>query len=87
MEQKTNCSLRDCKRRHTNLAMAWIDYKKAYDMVPHSQISECLEMFDIANNVQDFLNNSMKSRKLELNASGEKLGEVDIRRWIFQGDS
>ena len=27
--------LRDCKRKHTNLAMAWIDYKKAYDMVNH----------------------------------------------------
>ena len=52
-----------------------------------SWISECLEMFGIANNVQDFLNNSMKSWKLELNASGEILGEVDIRRGIFQGDS
>ena len=29
----------------------------------------------------------MKSWKLELNASREKLGEVDIRRDIFQGDS
>ena len=28
--------LRDCKRRHTNLAMAWLDYRKANDMVPHS---------------------------------------------------
>ena len=67
--------------------MAWRDYKKAYDMVPHSWISECLEMFSIANNIQDFLNNSMKSWKLELNASGKTLGEVDIRRGIFQGDS
>ena len=56
-------------------------------MVPHSWISECLEMFGIANNVQDFLNNSMKSWKLELNASGKTLGEVDIRKGIFQGDS
>ena len=56
-------------------------------MVPHSWISECLEMFGIANNVQDFLNNSMKSWKLELNASEKTLGEVDIRRGIFQGDS
>ena len=54
--------LRDCKKRHTNQAMTWIDYEQAYDMVPHSWISECLEMFGIANNVQDFLNNSMKSR-------------------------
>ena len=29
----------------------------------------------------------MKSWKLELNASGKTLGEVDIRRGIFQGDS
>ena len=29
----------------------------------------------------------MKSWKVELNASGQKLGKVDIRRGIFQGDS
>ena len=56
-------------------------------MVPHSWINQCLEMFGIANNVQNFLNNSMKSWKLELNASGQKLGEVNIRRGIFQGNS
>ena len=28
--------LKNCKRRHTNLAMAYVDYKKAYDMIPHS---------------------------------------------------
>ena len=55
-------------------------------MVPHGWISECLEMFVIANNVQDFLNNSMKSWDLELNSSGKTL-EVDIRRGIFQGDN
>ena len=30
--------LKNCRRRLTNLSMAWIDYKKAYDMVPHSWI-------------------------------------------------
>ena len=34
--------------------MARLDYKKAYDMVPHNWINECLEMFGIENNVQDF---------------------------------
>ena len=67
--------------------MTWIDFKNVYGMVPHSWISECLEMFGLENNVQDFLNNSMKSWKLDLNALGEKLGEVDIRKGIFQGDS
>ena len=28
--------LKDCKKRHNNLSMAWIDYTKAYDFVPHS---------------------------------------------------
>ena len=74
--------LRHCKRRHTNLAMGWIDYKKAYDMIPHSWISVCFEIGGIANNIQDFLNNSMK-----LNTSGEKLGEDDIKRGFFLGDS
>ena len=60
-------ALRDCKRKQANLTMAWIDYKKVIDKVPHSYISESLEVFGIGNNIQDFLNSSMKSWKLELN--------------------
>ena len=55
-------------------------------MVPRCWISELLEIFGIAHNVQDFLNNSMKSWKLELNASGKTSGEIDIRRGIRRGD-
>ena len=47
--------LKDCKRRHPNLAMAWMDYCKAYHMVPHNWIRECLEMFGIAVNVRQSL--------------------------------
>ena len=32
--------------------MAWIDYKKAYDMVPHSRIIECLDLFGVAENTK-----------------------------------
>ena len=32
--------LKNCSRRHTDLNMAWIDYKKAHKMVPHSWILE-----------------------------------------------
>ena len=39
--------LKDCKKRHTNLSTAWIDYKKAYDFAPHSWINECIELFGI----------------------------------------
>ena len=27
----------DCKARHGSLSMAWVDYQKAYNSVPHSQ--------------------------------------------------
>ncbi|XP_068684755.1 uncharacterized protein [Montipora foliosa] len=79
--------LKDCRKIHKNLAMAWIDYRKAYDMVPHSWIVECLEMFGIAENVKKFLIDSMKTWKTELTSSGESLGVIHIRRGIFQGDS
>ena len=79
--------LMDCKRRHTHMAMAWIDYKKAYDMVPHSWVVECLEMFGIAKNVREFLKDSMQSWRTELTSCGHMLGTVNINRGIFQGDS
>lgn len=79
--------LKDSKKRHTNLSLAWIDYKKAYDMVPHSWILECLEVMGCADNVYNFLKKSMSQWKCELNAGRTVLGEVPIYRGIFQGDS
>ena len=33
--------IREVKTRKNNLAIAWIDHKKAYDTVSHSWIKEC----------------------------------------------
>ena len=79
--------MRNCRRRLTNLGMAWIDYKKAYDMIPHSWIKKCMEMFGIADNIQRVIRNSMDSWRTNLTSNGQDLGEVKIRRGIFQGDS
>ena len=79
--------LRDCKKRHKNLAMAWVDYKKAYDMVPHSWIIECLKLYNISENIVKFIEGSMPKWRTELTACGESLCEVMIKRGIFQGDS
>ena len=43
--------IKEVKSRHNNLAMAWIDYKKAYDMVPHLWIIECLDLFGVTENI------------------------------------
>ena len=47
--------LKDCRRRRTNLAMAWINYRKAYDFVLHSWILECRDMFGTAEHVRKLL--------------------------------
>ena len=39
--------------------MAWIDYQKALDMIPHSWVGECLELFGVAENTRKFLVNRM----------------------------
>ena len=69
------------------LAMGWIDYKKAFDMTPHSWILKCLDIFRIADNTKLFLENSMTNWETELMAGGERMGKMKIKGGIFQGDS
>ena len=59
-----------------------IDYEKAYDMVPHSRIMECLDLFECLD-----LLNSMEKWKVMLCSGNSDLGEVEMKRGIFQGDS
>ena len=56
-------------------------------MIPQSWISECLEVFGVAGNTKNFLLNSMNKWKLELTSNGGSLGNVEISRGIFEGDS
>ena len=79
--------MREVKMRKRNLSMAWIDYKKAYDMVPHSWLIDYLETVGINEKIRRFLAESMKSWRLQLTSGEENLGEVNIRPGIFQGDS
>ena len=79
--------MKNCRRRLTNLCVAWIDYRKAYDMVPHSWILACLTMFNVADNIHNLIRKSLISWTVELTSGGEMLDEVKIKRGIFQGDS
>ena len=79
--------MKNCKRRQTNLCMAWVDFKKAYDMVPHSWIVESLRMFGLAENLIHLLSINMAKWKTNLMANKKSLGSVAVKRGIFQGDS
>ena len=76
--------IKELKSRGKSLAIAWIDYKKAYDMVPHSWIIECLDLFRVAENIKSLLVNSIEKWKVMLCSGKSELGEVDIKHGIFK---
>ena len=73
--------------KYRNLSRNWIDYKKAYEFVLHSWINECMKLIGIADHVKNLLEKSMEQWKLSLTTNAEDLGEVDVKKGIFQGDS
>ena len=75
--------LDESKTRRKNLAMAWINYKKAYDMFPHSWIINSLKMYKISDEVINFIDKTMKTWRVELTAWGRRLAEAKIQRGIF----
>ncbi|TWW78234.1 hypothetical protein D4764_11G0003550 [Takifugu flavidus] len=48
----------DYRKRHTDLCTAWIDYKKAYDSMPHTWILECLKLYNTNMTLREFIQNS-----------------------------
>ena len=79
--------LNESKTERINLAMAWIDYKKAYAMVTQSWIINSLKMYKISHEVINFIKKTMKSWRMELTAEGRGLVEANIQRGIFKGDA
>ena len=83
--------LEDAKRRQRNLSMAWIDYKKALDSVPHSWIIRCLELYKIDDGIRTFLKDQMTRWQTSITLSHAKgeitIPDIKIQRGIFQGDS
>ena len=67
--------------------MAWIDYKKAYDMVPQNWIIHCPKIYKISNEIIKFINRSSLGWRVELAAGRKSLSEGRIQRGIFQGDA
>ena len=77
--------MKNCRRR-IGLSMVWIDYRKAYDMLPYSCIKKSLEMYGVADNISHFLSKSMENWQTILMPGNEELARVNIQRGIFQGD-
>ena len=79
--------LKDCKKDIP--IYPWYGYITLYiyDLVPHSWVSKCMEMFGTAENMRTFLEKSMQQSRLSLMANSEDLGEFNVKMGIFQGVS
>ena len=80
----------DCKTRHRSLSMAWVDYQRAYDSVPHIRLLRCLQLHKISPVLCSFLSPPMKSWRTSMVLSygnvnchqGEVLSKV-IHYFVF----
>ena len=54
--------LNESKTRQKNLAMTWIDHRKAYDMVPQSWIINYLKKYKISDEVINFIGKAIENR-------------------------
>ena len=79
--------MKNAKSQRKSLSMGFIDYRKAFDIIPHLWLIQCMEIYGIASNIITLIKNSMNNWRVELTANNKKLGEVKINRGIFQGDA
>ena len=63
--------------------MAWVDYKKAYDMVQQNWFIDFLKMYKISDEVMKFIENTTENWRVELTAGRKSLTEVKIQTGIF----
>lgn len=81
---------KQAKIKKKNISMAWIDYRKAYDSVPHSWLLQVLEIYKINKDIVNLLSILMSSWRTTISITGRttqyQTNEVRIKRGIFQGD-
>ena len=58
--------------------MVWIDYRKAYHIIPNSWILQSLELLQVSENIAEFIRKSMKNYNTDLTSCGEYLSNILI---------
>ena len=64
--------------------MVWVDFRKAYNMVPHAWIIKALKLGGVAHNVSAFLKSTMTDWKTELISGDIYLDEVILTEAYFK---
>jgi len=88
----TNGVWRQVRSRNRSLSVAWINYRKAFDSVPHNRLLECLQLFQFPPVLQTCLERLVPLWRTALfiqlpSCEPKYLSDVSVRRGIFQGDT
>ena len=78
----------DSRRRNKNLSIAWIDYQKVFDSVPHSCVEKSIALVGVNSKIFRFCKLSMEkwNTRLILKTKQEVMQSqpIQIRRGIFR---
>jgi hypothetical protein len=78
----------DCRRRNKNLSIAWIDYQKAFDSVPHSWVEKLIELVGVRGKIVRFCNLSLEKAFIKNKAGSNAVTTCsDIKSYIPRGPS
>ncbi|XP_044757776.1 uncharacterized protein LOC123315935 [Coccinella septempunctata] len=79
------------RKKLRNISVAWVDYKKAFDSVPHTWLLKVLSMYGVCGSVINLLKHLMSEWRTSLilrtGATIIKTADIAIRRGLFQGDT
>ncbi|KAL0870860.1 hypothetical protein ABMA27_004702 [Loxostege sticticalis] len=79
--------LRQVHRNKSELHSMYIDYRKAYDSVPHSWLLKVLDIYTINPLLINFLQAAMEKWVTRVRVAELQTEPIQIKRGIFQGDS
>ena len=81
----------DARRMQKDVSFMWIDYKKAYDSVPHAWIKRMLSLYKVHETIIRFITYLMPTWRTKLFLPTKhgtvETDDIFFRRGIFQGDS
>lgn len=82
---------RYAKNKNRNLSVAWIDYRKAFDSVPHTWLIRILRLYKVNERITMLLQHLMQTWRTSLliktKETSYQTNTLEIKRGIFQGDS
>lgn len=85
-----NTITKQAKKKLKNVSMAWIDYQKAFDSIPHSWLLEVLHIYKVNQQVIQLLKCLMSTWRTTLTVRHKTISYqtemIKITRGIFQGD-